>query len=79
MKQAVRAVGEDKFSFTDLERFAQDSAYVTRFWFHVQKDEGDRKENTIRLAIIIFMWRKGFGVENLKEKCYKVALFISCM
>ena len=67
VKQAAKTVGEDKFSKVDLERFAKDSEFVMRFWFHVQMDEGDRKENAIKLAVHIFLWRNVFGVEHIKE------------
>ena len=68
MKQAVETIGEERFSKVDLERFGHDSEYVVRFWLHVQRDAGDRKENTVNLVVDIFMWRKVFSVEHIKEE-----------
>ena len=60
--------GGEKFANMDLERLKNDDEYLGRFWLHAHLMEGDTMENTVKLVMETFMWRKEFGVENIKKE-----------
>ena len=60
--------GGENFANMDLERLKNDDEYLGRFWLHAHLMEGDTMENTGKLVVETFMWRKEFGVENIKKE-----------
>ena len=66
--EADKNGGEEKFANVDLERLKNNDEYLGRFWLHAQLMEGDTMETTVKLVVETFMWRKEFGVENIKKE-----------
>jgi len=60
--------GGEIFSKVDLERLKNDAEYLKRFWLHAQLMEGSTMDNTVKLVVETFMWRKDFGVENIRKE-----------
>ena len=60
--------GEDKFSKVDVERLNTDKEYLRRYWVHAQLMEGPAMDNTVNLIVETFLWRKEFGVEEIKDE-----------
>ena len=60
--------GEDKYSTVDLERLKTDEEYLNRFWLHASLMEGGTMDNTVKMVVDNFVWRKEFKVEHIKEE-----------
>ena len=60
--------GEDKYSTVDLERLKTDDEYLNRFWLHASLMEGGTMDNTVKMVVDNFVWRKEFKVEHIKEE-----------
>jgi len=60
--------GENKYSKVDLERLKTDDEYLNRFWIHASLLEGSTRDNTVKMVVDTFLWRKEFKVEHIKKE-----------